>query len=136
MVFSAEQEEVLRSLSSGIKYWSQSAERQEIIRYLDSHGLCTPREDLRPGYYFLTQKGKSALAELEKQAAEQKQREEEKASAKAELHNERIINRAEKKRDRKSNNRTTILAAIITAIITFALSNIKEIIAFISSLFH
>ena len=136
MVFSAEQEEVLRSLSSGIKYWNQSAERQEIIRYLDGHGLCTPREDLRPGYYFLTQKGKSALAELEKQAAEQKQREEEKTSANAELQNERIIDRAEKKRDRKSNCRTTILAAIITVILTYALSNIKEIIAFISSLFH
>lgn len=133
----AEQAEMLESFESGRSWtWFQSSRGDEILHFLMNHGLCTPREDIAPGWMEITEEGRTALADFRIQKAQEEKREREKERAETVRLQERHQDQADEERRYRTQNKIAIIMPLVTFVLGMLVEHFYRIIGFLSSLFH
>lgn len=89
--FTKEQRDMINRLENGVIEHGLSDREKEILIYLQTLEIATPRVDFRDGLWRLTQKGESVLQELRSREEQAEKYRKQEADRKAEKHNERIF---------------------------------------------
>lgn len=136
-MFTREQAEMLGRLENGTAWtWFQSEQEDGVLHFLMDRGLCTPREDIAPGWMELTEEGRAALAGLRKQHAEQTKQEREKKRAEAVRLEERQQDHADEERRYRTQNKIAIIMPLVTFALGVLVEHFYGIFGLIWSAFH
>ena len=133
----ADQRRILEQLEHGFEWeWHRDPHSDDALRYLMEQGLCHAREDIRPGWLELTEKGKTLLRELREQEAAQNQKKAAEETAEAKRLQERHEDYANEERRYRTQNKISVIMPLVTFVIGLLMEHFAGVVEFFLTLFE